>query len=118
MTAMLSDLWVCRYIWDTVEQQEVLAAVVREVIARAPADRLDHPRSRGEDAPDPESLARDLGDIAERLGAPDVPAEARANLRDRLGVLAARCQWVKNEQQRTALQERVEGLWKTVGVNP
>jgi MoxR-like ATPase len=118
MSAMLSDLWVCRYIWDTVEQQEVLAAVVREVIARAPADRLDHPRSRGEDAPDPESLARDLGDIAERLGAPDVPAEARANLRDRLGVLAARCQWVKNEQQRTALQERVEGLWKTVGVNP
>jgi len=113
--ALVSDLWVCRYIWDTVEQQEVLAAVVREVIARVPADGRDHPRSRGDEAPDPEALARDLGDLAERLDAEDVPADERATLRDRLGVLAARCQWVKNEQQRTALEERVEGLWKVVG---
>lgn len=113
--ALVSDLWVCRYIWDTVEQQEVLAAVVREVIARVPADGRDHPRSRGDEAPDPEALARDLGDLAERLDEEDVPADERATLRDRLGVLAARCQWVKNEQQRAALEERVEGLWKTVG---
>jgi MoxR-like ATPase len=117
-TALVSDLWVCRYIWDTVEQQEVLSAVVREVIDRAPADELDHPRSRGEEAPDPESLARDLTDIADRLGRSDVAIDARTNLRDRLGVLAGRVQWVKNEQQRTALQERVEKLWKTVGNNP
>jgi MoxR-like ATPase len=115
--ALVSDLWVCRYIWDTVEQQEVLSAVVREVIARVPADRQDHPRSRGDEAPDPEALARDLGDLAERLRASEVPADVRATLRDRLGVLAARCQWVKNEQQRAALEERVEGLWKAVGNN-
>ena len=47
----------------------------------------------------------------------DIAADSRANLRDRLGVLAGRCQWVKDEQQRTALQERVEELWKTVGNN-
>jgi hypothetical protein len=62
-------------------------------------------------------LARDLGDLAERLRASEVPADVRATLRDRLGVLAARCQWVKNEQQRAALEERVEGLWKAVGNN-
>jgi MoxR-like ATPase len=116
--ALVSDLWVCRYVWDTVEQQEVLAAVVREVIVRVPADGLDHPRSRGDESPDPESLARDLADVARRLAAPGVPADARAGLRDRLGVLAARCQWVKDEQQRAALQERVEGLWQTVANNP
>jgi RNA polymerase sigma-70 factor (ECF subfamily) len=71
----------------------------------------------GIEAPDPEALARDLGDLAERLRAADVPPDVRATLRDRLGVLAARCQWVKNEQQRAALDERVEGLWKAVGNN-
>lgn len=116
--AHISDLWVCRYIWDKVEQQEVLSAVVREVLVRAPAEKLDHPRSRGDESPDPESLARDLADIASRIAKPEIAADARANLRDRLGVLAARCQWVKDEQQRTALQQRVEGLWKTVGNNP
>ena len=113
--SLVSDLWVCRYIWDTVEQQEVLAAVVREVLTRAPAQALDHPRARGEEAPDPETLARDLDDIANRMGNKEVTATTRAGLADRLGALSARCQWVTNEQQRTALLQQVEGLWKTIG---
>jgi MoxR-like ATPase len=112
--ALVSDLWVCRYVWDTVEQQEVLAAVVREAVSRVPADDRDHPRSRGAEAPDPESLARDLDDLSERLAETDMSPGGRASLRDRLGVLAGRCQWVGNEAQRTALLERVEGLWKRV----
>ena len=43
--------------------------------------------------------------------------EAKA-LADQLGFLAGRCQWVKDERQRTLLQERVAALWKQVEVNP
>jgi MoxR-like ATPase len=59
-----TDLWVLRHIWDTEEQQEVLASIVADAIQRsgAPSDQ-SHPRSQGGDAPDPESLARDLAHV-------------------------------------------------------
>jgi aminotransferase len=39
-------------------------------------------------------------------------------MRDRLRILASRCQWVKEDQQRTFLAERVEGLWKQLQLQP
>lgn len=111
----LSDLWVFRYIWDTVEQQEVLAAIVREVLHKGEASAKDHPRSRAEEMPDPESLARDLEDLRARLSQADSTPAEKSVLRDRLGVLAGRCQWVQDEQQRAYLAGRVEEVWKTAG---
>ena len=113
--ALASDLWVFRYIWDTVEQQEVLASIVGDAVSASPADPADHPRSRGADAPDPEALARDLEDVGRRLGDAGTTAADRSVLRDRLGVLAGRCEWVKDERQRSALLGRVEALWPKSG---
>ena len=113
--ARASDVWVFRYIWDTVEQQEVLASVVQEVLAQAPPEGDDHPRARGGESPDPEALARDLATIADALnGEPASPAD-RAALADQLGLLAGRCQWVKDDRQRALLNERVAELWKKIG---
>jgi len=113
--ARASDVWVFRYIWDTVEQQEVLASVVQEALAKAPVEQGDHPRARGAEAPDAEALARDLAAIAEEFdGEPPSPAE-RAALADRVGLLAGRCQWVKDDRQRALLNERVAELWKRIG---
>ena len=113
--ALPSDLWVFRYIWDTVEQQEVLASIVGDAVRAAPEDPADHPRSRGADAPDPEALARDLEDLGKRLGEPATTAADRSVLRDRLGVLAGRVEWVKDERQRANLLDRVEALWPKAG---
>jgi MoxR-like ATPase len=110
-----SDIWVFRYIWDTVDQQEVQAAVVHETLARIPPDPADHPRARGDDAPDAEAMARDLQELANEVTTVD-PAE-RTAMADRLGLLAGRCQWVKDERQRSILLERVEELWKHLGTN-
>jgi len=120
--AMPSDVWVFRHIWDTVEQQEVLASVVHEALARIPADPTDHPRARGNDAPDAEALARDLAALADeadaaRGGDGTDPAD-RAALADRLGLLAGRCQWVADERRRAILLEQVAELWKRIGSNP
>lgn len=109
-TAQVSDVWVLRYIWDTVEQQEVLAAVVQEVLAATSPAAGDHPRARGEEAPDAESLARDLDVLAEGVSDPGAA--------DRLGMLAARCQWVRDEPQRTNLLSRVDQLWKKLERTP
>jgi MoxR-like ATPase len=108
--ARLSDLWVVRHIWDTEEQQEVLASLVDQAIARQEAGTGDHPRARPADGPDTESLARDLDAIAESLknSLPDVE---KAYLRDRLGILEGRCQWVKDNAKREWLAKRITELW-------
>lgn len=104
-TAILSDLWVFRYIWDTVEQQEVLAAIVQETLAKAPPDPADHPRARGDEAPDPEAIAEELESLAS-----DTSDTTKA---DRLSLLASRAQWVRDPTKRNALLKRLDELWPT-----
>jgi MoxR-like ATPase len=106
-----SDLWVLRHIWDTMEQREVLASVVAEAVAAAPADPTDHPRSRADEAPDPEEIARDLDDLAARLADAATSAADRAALGDRVGLLAGRAQWVRDADMRAFLLHRIETLW-------
>ncbi|MDZ7615603.1 MAG: AAA family ATPase, partial [Patescibacteria group bacterium] len=69
LTAHITDLWVLRNIWDSEDQQEVLASLVQETVNRGLAeDRVaSHPRSHGTDAPDADCLARDLEHIADQL---------------------------------------------------
>ncbi|MCO5165759.1 MAG: AAA family ATPase [Planctomycetes bacterium] len=107
--ARRSDLWVVRHVWDTEEQVEVLAALVQDALGDAPAAPGDHPRAASA-APDAEALARDLEGLERRMGEAPPTAE-RAALRDRLGALAARCPWVRDDDQRAALERRVEALW-------
>ena len=112
--ARVSDLWVMRYIWDTEDQQGILASIVQDVLAEDSDEAARHPRSRGSDSPDPEQLARDLDRLEERLQAG--PSEAdRSFHQDQLGLLAARCQWVEDDQKREFLEQRVESLWQLAG---
>lgn len=106
-----SDLWVLRYVWDKEEQQEVLAALVQDVLEKAETDEQTHPRAQAPDGPRPESLAHDLERIDARLQAVDGKPSEQAYLKDRLGILEARCQWVKDQEQRSFLLKRVEELW-------
>ncbi len=113
--AAVSDLWVLKHIWDAEEQQEVIASIVQEALSRAPTEPRAHPRSRGEDRPDPESLARDLEHLGLRLQEAAVSPADRSYLQDRLGVLAGRCQWVQSDDPRAFLLKRVEELWARLG---
>ena len=110
-----SDLWILRYIWDNEDQPEVLSSIVQDAIGKTKSadEQNTHPRSRNVELPDPESLARDLARIKDRLAEPDLPTTERTYLFDRLGLLAGRCQWVADEQQRTHLESEIEALWPT-----
>ncbi len=109
-----TDLWVLRYIWDAEDQQEVLGSIVQDAIDKSGASRTAdvHPRSRGGDAPDAESLAGDLRRIADRLAKGPIPTTERSYLKDRLGLLAARCPWVEDPQQRAFLEQQLSALWQ------
>jgi MoxR-like ATPase len=108
----VSDLWVFRHAWDTLQQQEILASLVQESLKETPVDPQDHPRATGA-LPVAEDLARDLDDLSTRLtDAATTPAD-RATLTDRLRRLSGRVQWVGDESPRRALQQRVDALWKS-----
>lgn len=111
-SAQISDFWVFRYIWDTLDQQEVLNSIVEEELRREPASPADHPRARNQGAPDPEALARDLDGIATRLAEENLPPAEHEILKDRLGILAARCQWVASAESRAFLDAKADQLWK------
>ena len=109
----ISDLWVLRYIWEKEEQQEVLRSIVQDTIERAkPEESSRHPRSRKSEIPDPERLAADLDRIAERLQQPDLQATERTCLQDQTSLLAARVEWVAEEQARGFLKTKLEAVWK------
>jgi MoxR-like ATPase len=109
--ARLSDLWVLRHIWDTEEQQEVLATLVDQTINKEQAVPDDHRRARAADGPDAEALARDLDALSTSLKNGPLPNSEKAYLRDRLGILEGRCQWVKDNTRRDWLLKRIAELW-------
>ena len=111
------DLWILRYVWDTEDQPEVLTSIVQDAIEKTMPDGEGdaHPRSRNVETPDPENLARDLARIGRRLDEPDLAPTERTYLHDRLGLLAGRCQWVTDPQQRSFLDREIEALWTRAG---
>lgn len=115
LEARASDLWVFRYTWDTEEQREVLAGIVRDQIKDAGAEPDAHPRARQPETPDPDELARDLAYIADKLRDDKLDSAEKACLRDRVGELAGRCQWIKDEAQRVYLHAQVEKLFSALG---
>lgn len=112
LEANRTDLWVVRYIWDTEDEQEVLATLVAQSLEKADEQEraLGHPRSVAGDVPDPEQLHADLAALAELAhGANSVDLSV---VRDRLTLLTARCQWVPDAQQRTFLEHEANNLWR------
>jgi MoxR-like ATPase len=108
-----TDLWVLRYIWDTEDQQEVIAGVVQAVLEKCAAEELAaaHPRAHG-GTPDAEELAREFDRLAERLGQSTAESAEKAVLRDQLGLLVGRCAWVVDAQARAFLEKKAAGLWQ------
>jgi len=115
-----SDLWVLRYIWDTMEQVEVLAKIVDDTIRSGEGklvtkDLTVHPRSAGADAPNPEQLSKDLDQLDLQLATAASDANQRSWLRDRLSLLVARVEWVKQDESRIFLKERIQRMMEQVG---
>lgn len=119
MEVHISDCWVLRYVWDHVEQQSVVEAIVESTIdeyrgqedeGQSSLDLLLHPRANGTEV-DAEQLARDVHALLDAIAATAGVAE-RATLKDQLGVLASQSAWIQDEQQRVHLQQLVEQAWE------
>lgn len=114
-----SDLWTLRYIWDTEEQREVIAAIVQAAVDKAEPAELaaGHPRAQADRQPNPEELAADLDRMLETAKRPDLSPAEKSTLQDQLNLLAGRCGWIVDPQARNFLHERVESLWQQLKIS-
>ena len=101
------------------EQVEVLAKIVDDAI-RSDGNVTEenqvtvHPRSAGADAPHPEHLSKDLDQIESQLAAAESDSNQTSWLRDRLSLLLARVEWVKQDEPRGFLKERIQKMLQRV----
>ena len=112
-TAIASDMWVLRYIWDTDEQREVVGSIV-DAVVHADDQPAQHPRAAGHDAPDADALLREIGTLTAQWDLPETSPAERTTIKDQLRYLHGRAQWLTNDEQRTYVQEPLDALWQKV----
>lgn len=111
----LSDLWVLRYIWNTIEQNEVICPIVNECIEAVEIElKQDHPRSRSAQAPDPELICKQLSVLESEI---QNEPESLQKWRDQLTILSSQVEWVTEGTKREQLKSQVQDLWKKVATN-
>jgi MoxR-like ATPase len=112
--AIASDMWVLRYIWDTDEQEEVIAAIVKNVI-EVDADKPDaHPRAFAETAPNADAIFKEVTALDEAWTNAATLMSERSIIKDRLRQLTGRAAWISNETQRAYIQAPIDALWQKI----
>lgn len=112
--AIPSDLWVLRYIWDTEEQEEVIAGIVNAVVAADAEAPGRHPRALQASTPNADEIFKEVTAMAQKWEDPELPLSERTLIKDRLRYLNGRCEWIGNEVQRHYVQEPIDRLWQKI----
>jgi MoxR-like ATPase len=113
-SALRSDLWIMRYIWDTEEQQEVIAGIVNAVIANGEQHPQQHPRAAISSTPDADAIYEEIKLMTVQWEATATSGAERALIKDRLRYLNGRCEWIGNEIQRNYVLQPIEELWQKI----
>jgi MoxR-like ATPase len=113
-TAIASDMWVLRYIWDTQEQEEVIASIVKTVVEAGGETPDAHPRAFAETAPNADAIFKEVEVLAENWDNSDASMSERAIIKDRLRQLTGRAAWISNETQRGYVQQPIDTLWQKI----
>lgn len=111
--AILSDLWVLKYIWDTEEQIEILAGIVNTIIEKDESDKI-HPQAMYNRIPDAEELAKEIQLLVGKWESGALPLEEQNMIKDKLRYLQNRCNWIRNNEHRHHIQAEIESLWHKI----
>ncbi len=109
--AIVSDLWVLKYIWDTEEQIEILAGIIDAVIEKDD-NPLSHPQAMFNKAPNAEELMKEVDFLAQKWAAGKLSFEEQNVIKDKLRYVQSRCNWIKNKEHKTHIQTQIEVLWE------
>ena len=112
--AILSDMWVLRYIWDTEEQREVIASIVNALVETDETAEQKHPRASLSTLPNADEIYKEVKDLSKKWESTETTLAERTIIKDQLRYLNGRCEWISNEEQRTFVQAPIDELWKKI----
>ena len=111
--ALLSDLWVLKYIWDTEEQIEVLEGIVNNLIQKE-EHVLAHPQALANKEPNAEALLKEVEELSQKWHTAGLPFQEQNIIKDKLRYLQTRCDWIKNQERKQFVQAEIEKLWQGI----
>ena len=112
-TAILSDLWVLKHIWDTEEQIGILSGIIDAIIEKDEAGPA-HPQARYNRAPDPEEIMKEVVFLSGRWKEVSLSFEEQNVIKDKLRYVQNRCSWIKSAEQKSYIQKEIESLWQQI----
>lgn len=110
-TAILSDLWVLKYIWDTEEQIEILTGIIDNIIEKD-TETGAHPQAMFNKAPNAEELAKEVVLLTEKWSSEGLSFEEQNVVKDKLRYVQTRSNWIKNDGHKQHVQKEIESLWQ------
>ena len=109
--AILSDLWVLKYVWDTEEQIEILAGIVDNIIEKDTGQPA-HPQALFNKAPNAEELIKEVEFLTNKWATSGLTFEEQNVIKDKLRYVQTRCNWIKNNEHKVHIQTKIESLWQ------
>ncbi|WP_394773513.1 AAA family ATPase [Flavobacterium sp.] len=111
--AVLSDLWVLKYIWDNEEQIEILEGIINKIIEKDDSAEA-HPQALYNKTPDAESVMKEVNYLIEKWQDDSLSFEEQNVVKDKLRYIQTRCDWIKDPEQKKYIQEHIESLWQKI----
>jgi len=112
--AIPSDMWVMRYIWDTEEQQEIIAGIINTVVEADKDSPNQHPQASMHALPNADEIYKEVTIMTEQWEDEKLPMSERTIIKDRLRYLNGRCEWISNSVQRAYVQQPIDLLWQKI----
>ena len=112
--AIVSDMWVMRYIWDNEDQQEIIAGIVNTVVEGDKTTVVHHPRASENVLPNADEIFKEVEVMDKKWDDVQLPLAERTVIKDRLRYLNGRCEWISNEVQRSYVQQPIDALWQKI----
>lgn len=109
--AVLSDLWVLKYIWDTEEQIEILAGIIDTIIEKDTSVQA-HPQAMFNKTPNAEELIKEVNLLQTKWESGSLSFEEQNVIKDKLRYIQTRCNWIKHNEHKQHIQTEIEGLWQ------
>lgn len=111
--AVLSDLWVMKYIWDTEEQIELLAGIVDEMIDKGSKEGA-HPQAFFNKVPSAEELMKEINLLKNSWHEGNLTFEEQNVVKDKLRYIQSRSGWIHHADNKQYVQSEIDSLWQII----
>jgi MoxR-like ATPase len=112
--AIYSDMWILRYIWDTLEQQEIIEGIVNSVVDANKEEAEQHPRASKQALPNADEIYKEVSLMIEKWNDQSLPLSERTIIKDRLRYLNGRSEWISNDVQKEYVRKPIDELWQKI----